>query len=116
MAKKAETAANEAVEATVAAETETATLGGDTEATKAPETPKEELVEVELFKDNKDYKDDVFVCINGRNKVIKRGKKVKIPKAYAKVLEQSMKQDRRTADLMDKKADEFSAESASRNI
>ena len=77
---------------------------------------KEEFVEVELFKDNKDYKDDVFVCINGRNKVIKRGEKVKVPKAYAKVLEQSMKQDRMTADLMDKKADEFNAETAARNI
>ena len=31
---------------------------------------KEELVEIELFKDNKDYKDDVFVCVNGKNRVI----------------------------------------------
>lgn len=87
-----------------------------TEAAENEKTAKGELVEIELFKDNKDYKDDVFVCINGRNKVIKRGEKVKIPKAYAKVLEQSMKQDRMTADLMDKKADEFNAEAASRNI
>ena len=86
-----------------------------TEAAENEKTAKEELVEVELFKDNKDYKDDVFVCINGRNKVIKRGEKVKVPKAYAKVLEQSMKQDRRAADLMNEKSDEFSAESKKYN-
>jgi hypothetical protein len=71
---------------------------------------KEELVEIELFKDNKDYKDDVFVCVNGKNRVIKRGEKVKIPKAYAEVLENSKAQDRETAKMMDEKADEFSNE------
>lgn len=71
---------------------------------------KEELVEIELFKDNKDYKDDVFVCVNGKNRVIKRGEKVKIPKAYAEVLENSKAQDKATAKMMDEKADEFSNE------
>jgi hypothetical protein len=71
---------------------------------------KEELVEIELFKDNKDYKDDVFVCVNGKNRVIKRGEKVKIPKAYAEVLENSKAQDRATAKMMEEKADEFSNE------
>lgn len=77
---------------------------------------KEELVEVELFKDNKDYKDDVFVCVNGKNRVIKRGEKVKIPKAYAEVLENSKKQDAAASKLMEQKADEFSAETRARNI
>lgn len=71
---------------------------------------KEELVEIELFKDNKDYKDDVFVCVNGKNRVIKRGEKVKIPKAYAEVLENSKAQDKATAKMMEEKADEFSNE------
>jgi hypothetical protein len=71
---------------------------------------KEELVEIELFKDNIDYKDDVFVCVNGKNRVIKRGEKVKIPKAYAEVLENSKAQDRATAKMMEEKADEFSNE------
>jgi hypothetical protein len=71
---------------------------------------KEELVEIELVKDNKDYKDDVFVCVNGKNRVIKRGEKVKIPKAYAEVLENSKAQDRATAKMMEEKADEFSNE------
>ena len=74
------------------------------------ETAKKELVEIELFKDNKDYKDDVFVCVNGKNSVIKRGEKVKISKAYAEVLENSMAQDKAAAKMMDEKADEFSNE------
>ena len=77
---------------------------------------KEELVEVELFKDNKDYKDDVFVCVNGKNRVIKRGEKVKIPKEFAEVLENSKEQDNKASKLMEQKADEFSAESRARNI
>ena len=32
------------------------------------------LVEIELFRDNKDYKDDVFVAVNGESCVIARGK------------------------------------------
>ena len=80
-------------------------------ANKNPETAKKEnLVSVNLFKDNKDYKDDVFVCINGKNMLVKRGVEVKIPEAYAKVLAQSMKQDVATAALMDTKQDEYRAE------
>ena len=66
-----------------------------------------EFVEIELFKDNKDYKDDVFVAVNGETCNIKRGEKVKIKKKFAKVLEQSKKQDLSTAKMMDEKADEF---------
>ena len=77
---------------------------------------KEELVEVELFRDNKDYKDDVFVCVNGKNMVIKRGEKVMVPKAYKSVLDNSERQKKAAANMMDKKADEFSAETRNRNI
>ena len=41
---------------------------------------------------------------------IQRGKKVKIEKKYAEVLANSEKQDKMTADLMDKKADDFAEE------
>ena len=53
----------------------------------------EEMVEVMLFKDNKDYKDDVFVSVNGENCVIKRGIPVKVKRKFALVLEDSSKQD-----------------------
>lgn len=74
------------------------------------------LVEIELFRDNKDYKDNVFVAVNGESCVIARGKKVKIKKKFADVIMQSMRQDIRTARLMDNKSDEFFAEAAQRNI
>ena len=74
------------------------------------------LVEIELFRDNKDYKDNVFVAVNGESCVIARGKKVKIKKKFADVIENSMRQDIKTARLMDNKSDEFFREAAARNI
>ena len=74
------------------------------------------LVEIELFRDNKDYKDNVFVAVNGESCVIARGRKVKIKKKFADVIAQSMNQDVKTARLMDNKSDEFFAEAAARNI
>lgn len=74
------------------------------------------LVEIELFRDNKDYKDNVFVAVNGESCVIARGKKVKVKKKFADVIYQSMRQDIKTARLMDNKSDEFFAEAAQRNM
>lgn len=76
----------------------------------------EELVEIELFRDNKDYKDNVFVAVNGESCVIARGRKVKIKKKFADVLANSMRQDIKTARLMDNKSNEFFAEAAARNL
>ncbi|MEE0867624.1 MAG: hypothetical protein UIL37_04890, partial [Clostridia bacterium] len=56
---------------------------------KAQENKKingETLVEIELFRDNKDYKDNVFVAVNGESCVIMRGKKVKIKKSLQMLL------------------------------
>ena len=74
------------------------------------------LVEIELFRDNRDYKDKVFVAVNGESCVIARGKKVRIKKKFADVIENSMRQDIKTARLMDTKSDEFYQEVASGNI
>lgn len=52
-----------------------------------------ELVEVELFKDNDKYKDDVFVAVNGVGMIVPRGVKVKIPRKYAIALENARKQE-----------------------
>lgn len=51
-----------------------------------------ERVPIRLFRDGKEYKDDVFVSVNGENCVIKRGEEVMVKRKFAKVLEQSMKQ------------------------
>ena len=75
-----------------------------------------ELVEIELFRDNKDYKDDVFVAVNGESCVVVRGQKVKVKKKFAEVIEQSMAQDVKTARMMDEKSDEYFAETRARNI
>ncbi|MBQ8390968.1 MAG: hypothetical protein IJX50_00280 [Clostridia bacterium] len=78
--------------------------------TKAKVVDENSLVEIELFRDNKDYKDNVFVAVNGESCVIARGKKVKIKKKFADVIALSMKQDVKTARMMDEKSDEFMAE------
>ena len=56
------------------------------ELKKKAENSENTLVEIELFRDNRDYKDDVFVAVNGESCVIARGKKVKVKKKFAQKL------------------------------
>ena len=70
-----------------------------------------EYVEVRLFKDNDKYKDDVYVAINGKNCVIRRGVWTRICRKFALLLDQSEIQDLRTAELMEKEASRFADES-----
>jgi hypothetical protein len=42
-----------------------------------------EPVTLELFKDNDKYKDDVFVCVNGKRWQIQRGVRVTVPRYVA---------------------------------
>jgi hypothetical protein len=72
---------------------------------------KDDLVEFEAFYDGDKYKDDIFVCINGKPMQIKRGAKVMIPRAVANVLTQSIESDKQTARMMDSLASEFDKES-----
>ena len=66
-----------------------------------------ELVPVELFKDNHKYKDDVYVSVNGENCVIKRGEPVMIKRKFDNVLANSKLQDYKTSNLIEKKSQEF---------
>ena len=59
-----------------------------------------EEVEIQLFKDNGKYKDDVYVAVNGQNCLIQRGKPVKVKRKFAEVLRQSLEQDNETADMI----------------
>ena len=70
-----------------------------------------EYVEVRLFKDNDKYKDDVYVAINGKNCIIRRGVWTRIRRKFALLLDQSEIQDLRTAELMEQEASRFAAES-----
>lgn len=65
------------------------------------------MVTVKLFKDNKNYKDDVFVSVNGRRIQVKRGVEVRIPRAHAEVLSNAMKQRNESFEYMDGLASEF---------
>lgn len=47
-----------------------------------------------LFKDNDQYKDDLFVSVNGRNFQIQRGVTVKVPACVAEVIRNSDRQKR----------------------
>ena len=66
----------------------------------------EELVPVTLFKDNKKYKDDVYVSVNDDNCLIKRGERVMVKRKFADVLEKSLQQDYETSLLIEKKSSE----------
>ena len=65
-----------------------------------------EEVEIELFKDNGKYKDDVFVAVNGVGMVIPRGTKYKVKRKYLEAIENSIKQDRKANDFMELKVRE----------
>ncbi len=72
------------------------------------EAPKKNgYVKIKLFKDSYKYKDDVFVGVCGKTWQIKRGVEVEVPEAVAFVLEQSMKQDDKTADLITRESTSF---------
>ena len=61
---------------------------------------KEPMVMISTFKDADKYRDDLIVGVNGKNYVIQRGKTVAVPRHVAAVLENSMAQDLRVADLI----------------
>lgn len=72
--------------------------------------PGDELVEIMLFKDNERYKDDVFVAVNGETCQVKRGVPVKIKRKFAEVIQNSMKQDAETAQLIERESGRFRQE------
>ena len=98
-------------DAKAAAGAETAKNTAKAEA-DIPADPGERLVSIRLFKDNDKYKDDVFVAVNGERVQIRRGETVLIKKKFADVLEQSMKQDVATANMIERESSEFEAKAA----
>ena len=83
---------------------------------KAAANPDDELVTVQLFRDNDKYQGDVFVAVNGQTCLIKRGVPVQIKQKFARVLEESMAQDNATADLISRETSKFQEESRARGI
>ena len=75
-----------------------------------------EYVEIRLFKDNEKYKDDVYVAINGKNCLIRRGVWTRIRRKFALLLDQSEIQDLRTAQFMEQESSRFADESLRHNV
>ena len=67
----------------------------------------DELVTVELFKDNGKYKDPLLVCVNGENCMIQRGVPVQIKRKFIWAIEQSQFQDKQTAQMIEREASAF---------
>lgn len=110
--KKAEAEAEAETEKKAAAEAES-----EAEAEKKAEVnPDDELVTVQLFRDNDKYQGDVFVAVNGQTCLIKRGVPVQIKRKFARVLEESMAQDYATADLISRETSKFEAETKARGL
>ena len=70
-----------------------------------------EYVSIKLFRDNDKYKDDVYVAVNGKNCVIKRGEWVKVRRKFALVLDQSEIQDMKTAAYLESEQKKFEEQS-----
>lgn len=77
---------------------------------------KEDLVPVKLFRDDSRYTDDVFVGVNGKTWIIKRGVEVMVPPAVAEVLRHAQEQREMAAMNTDRLQAEFSAASKSYGI
>ncbi len=102
-----ETEANAAVTADNKAESAKSAAPAPKKQKGAKAAEDDGLVDFYAFKDNDKYKDDIFVAINGKALKIKRGVKVRIPKAYAEVLQQSQEQDTATADLIERESEAY---------
>lgn len=111
-AEAKEIAANAKAEAEkIVADAKSSVSGERTEEQKKAAEEEEayynEMVEIELFKDNGKYKSDVFVAVNGVGMMVPRGKKVKVKRKYALVIEDSLKQNKKAVDFMEMKVREL---------
>lgn len=60
-----------------------------------------EPVTIKLFKDNGRYRDDVYVAVNDRSYLIRRGETVTVPRFVEQALKNSLAQDEYVASLVD---------------
>ena len=91
-------------------------MATNTKTEKQTANPGEDMVPIMLFRDNGKYKDDQIVAVNGKTCQIRRGERVEIKAMFAEVLENSMKQDNATADLIARQTQEFAFETKARGF
>lgn len=90
--------------------------GGLSEDTKKANDELEEYVPIKLFKDGERYKDDVYVCVNGENCLIKRGVQTMIKRKFKNVLDQSQMQDETASAMSERLADDFAKATENRGL
>lgn len=71
-------------------------------AVRANEEYMKKPVTIKLFKDNGRYRDDVYVSVNDRSFLIKRGVEVTVPRFIEQALKNSLSQDEYVASLVEK--------------
>ena len=101
MAKAKTKAETEAVEVTEEVEVKKEEVKKDSKAFWS------ELVPFRAFKDDDKYKDDIFVAVNGRTYLIKRGEEVMIPRNVYEVLKQADEQRKAAAHYQESMQDEY---------
>ena len=67
----------------------------------------EEPVTIQLFKDGKDYKDDLYVSVNNKRWQIKRGLPVTVPRKVSLQVADSEIQSIKAAEYSDQKQNEY---------
>ena len=67
----------------------------------------EEPVTIQLFKDGKDYKDDLYVSVNNKRWQIKRGLPVTVPRKVSLQVADSEIQSIRAAEYSDEKQEDY---------
>lgn len=64
-------------------------------------------VTIKLFKDNDRYRDDVYVAVNDRSYLIKRGVEVTVPRFIEQALKNSLAQDEYVASLVERLVNDY---------
>lgn len=73
-----------------------------------------EPVTIKLFKDNGKYKDDVYVCVNDKSYLIRRGVEVTVPRFIEQTLKNSLCQDEYVASLVERLSTDYEKSSSGR--
>lgn len=71
-----------------------------------------EMVTIKLFKDNGKYKDDVYVNVNDKSYLIRRGAEVTVPRYIEQALKNSLSQDEYVASLVERLSSDYVKNSA----
>lgn len=65
----------------------------------------EELVTVKVVKTGNKHKDSLFVAVGGKNVLIKAGMSLRIPRKFALVIEESIRQQELAMELIEQSAE-----------